>query len=123
MSSLKDDLSGNAVRRGKVTYKQNPNLLNRANNVLWCRVESKKLDVRDMHGNGEEEAAPGGRARSNAARVAILGLLGQDGCELSAPQIHLELCGEMTLRSVRYHLRVLEACELIAEENGRYKLV
>jgi repressor of nif and glnA expression len=76
-----------------------------------------------MHGNGEEEGAPGGPVRSNAARVVILGVLGQDGCELSAPQIHSELCGEMTLRSVRYHLRVLESCELIAEENGRYRLV
>ena len=75
-----------------------------------------------MHDDGEE-AAPGGRARSNAARLAILGLLGQDECELSAPQILSELRGEMTLRSVRYHLRVLESCELIAEENGRYRLI
>lgn len=76
-----------------------------------------------MHGNGEEEAAPGGRAGSNAARIAILGLLGQDKGELSAPQIHTELAGEMALRSVRYHLRVLEACDLIVEESGRYRLV
>jgi repressor of nif and glnA expression len=75
-----------------------------------------------MHDDGEE-AAPGGRAGSNAARIAILGLLGQDDCELSAPQIHAKLSGEMALRSVRYHLRVLEACALIAEENGRYRLV
>ena len=75
-----------------------------------------------MHEDGEE-GAPGGRGGSNAARIAILGLLGQDECELSAPQIHSEFGGEMTLRSVRYHLRVLEACDLISEENGRYRVV
>jgi DNA-binding transcriptional ArsR family regulator len=74
-----------------------------------------------MHSDGEE-AAYEGRARSNAARVAILGLLGQGERELSAPQIHSRLSGDLTPRTVEYHLRVLEACDLITEEDGRYRL-
>lgn len=74
-----------------------------------------------MHDEGEE-AAREGRARTNATRIAILGLLGRDEHGLTAFQVRSVLPGGLTLRGVRYHLRVLEAGDLVAEEDGRYSL-
>jgi predicted ArsR family transcriptional regulator len=75
----------------------------------------------NMHDEGEE-AAREGRAQSNATRIAILRLLGRDEHGLTALQVRSVLPGGLTLRGVRYHLQVLEASDLIAEEDGRYKL-
>lgn len=74
-----------------------------------------------MH-DDEEGAARERRARSHSARVAILAVLATDGCELTAPQIRAELSDDLTLRSLYYHLRVLEACDLITESDGCYML-
>lgn len=74
-----------------------------------------------MH-DEEGEATRERRARSHSARVAILALFTRDEGELTAPQIRAELSGDLTLRSLYYHLRVLEACDLIAESDGGYKL-
>jgi Fe2+ or Zn2+ uptake regulation protein len=70
----------------------------------------------------EEEAARERRARSHSARIMILGLLAKGERKLSAEQIRAELSGDVTLRSLYYHLRVLETTNLIDEEGGSYKL-
>jgi hypothetical protein len=69
----------------------------------------------------EEGEARERRVQSHSARVAILAMFARDEDELTAPQIRAEL-SNLTLRSVYYHLQVLEACDLIAESGGSYKL-
>lgn len=70
----------------------------------------------------EEEAARERRARSHSARIAILGVLAKGERELTAPQLRTELSGDITLRSLYYHLQVLEASNLIVEDGDRYRL-
>jgi len=70
----------------------------------------------------EREEARERRARSHSERVAILEVLAQAGCELTAPQIRGELPGEPMLGYVYYHLRVLTDTGLITAEESSYKL-
>jgi DNA-binding transcriptional ArsR family regulator len=70
----------------------------------------------------EEEAARERRARSHSTRAAILSVLDEDEVELTATQIRAQLEGEMSLRDLYYHLRVLVACRLITEDVGVYRL-
>jgi predicted transcriptional regulator len=70
----------------------------------------------------EEEAARERRARSHSTRVAILVLFEEDDRELTVPEIRVELPGDLTLRSLYYHLRVLEVSHLIARDGDCYRL-
>lgn len=71
----------------------------------------------------EEEAAGERRARSHSTRVAILALLARDDRELTVSQIRTELPSSLTLRSLYYHLRVLEVSHLIARDGSCYRLI
>jgi DNA-binding transcriptional ArsR family regulator len=73
----------------------------------------------------EEEAARERRARSHSMRVAILAVLAREDHEdreLDVSQIRDELDGDLPLRNLYYHLRVLKACRLVEEDGGRYGL-
>jgi predicted transcriptional regulator len=70
----------------------------------------------------EGEDAREERVRSHWTRSALLALLAEGERKLSPGEIRAELPGEPDLRSVYYHLRVLEASELIEREGDRYKL-
>jgi DNA-binding transcriptional ArsR family regulator len=63
------------------------------------------------------------RARSHPARVAILALLAKDGRELTIAVIRTELPRGMTLRDAYYHLRILKASHLVAEDSDHYRLL
>lgn len=73
--------------------------------------------MRDGGEDAEEE-----RVRSHSTRAALLALLAGDERGLSAREIRIELPGEPDLRSVYYHLRVLEASDLVVRDGDRYKL-
>jgi Fe2+ or Zn2+ uptake regulation protein len=70
----------------------------------------------------DEEDAQEERVRSHSARAAVLDLLAEDKRELSPAEIRAELPGNPDLRSVYYHLRVLEEADLVAGDGDRYKL-
>jgi hypothetical protein len=70
----------------------------------------------------EDETAREDRARSHPSRAAILFLFDDGEAELTAAQVHAGLEGEPSLRDLYYHLRVLLACRLLAEEDGLYAL-
>jgi Fe2+ or Zn2+ uptake regulation protein len=69
-----------------------------------------------------DEEAREERVRSHSTRSALLNLLAEKERKLTAKEIRAELPGEPDLRSVYYHLRVLEASDLIARDGDRYKL-
>lgn len=73
-----------------------------------------------MYDEGKEAREQ--RARGHLVRVAILALLAKDSRELTAAQIRTEVPDDPTLRNVYYHLRILEASRLVAEDEGRYRL-
>jgi predicted transcriptional regulator len=70
----------------------------------------------------DEEDEEDERVRSHSTRAALLALLAEGERKLSTVEIRAELPCEADLRSVYYHLRVLEAGEMIAREGNRYKL-
>lgn len=70
----------------------------------------------------EGEDAQEERVRSHSTRAALLALLADDERRLTAGQIRAELPGAPDLRNVYYHLRVLEASDLIVRDGDRYKL-
>lgn len=74
-----------------------------------------------MHWN-EDETAREDRARIHPSRAAILFVFDESEAELTAAQVHAKLDGEPSLRNLYYHLRVLVACGLLAEEDGLYAL-
>jgi predicted transcriptional regulator len=73
-----------------------------------------------MYDDGNEAGEE--RVRSHSVRVAILALLARDRGELTAVQIQAELPGCPALRSIYYHLAILQASRLVVEDGGCYKL-
>lgn len=73
--------------------------------------------MRDEGEDAQEE-----RVRCHSERAALLDLLAEDDRELSTEEIRAELPGDPDLRNVYYHLRVLEASDLVARVGDRYKL-
>ena len=73
--------------------------------------------MRDDEADAQEE-----RVRSHSMRAALLVLLTEGEGGLSAGEIRTSLPDEPDLRSFHYHLRVLEANEMIVKDGNRYKL-
>jgi predicted transcriptional regulator len=80
-------------------------------------LDPSEVCMRDKGEDAREE-----RVQSHSTRAALLTLLSGDGSELSVEEIRAELPDEPDLRNVYYHLRVLEASDLVEKDGERYKL-